>query len=109
MEYAIIGKLLVEAVTAAGVLLAVILFLKDRRAGRAADFRDRAAERKSLFRLVDNAIAHNTEAIDANTRQQSQAAESLGRLADALDDLGDRLATRPCMLEERKRSGESGD
>ena len=103
MEYALIGRLVVEAVAAAGVLLAVVLFLKDRRAGRAADLRDRAAERASLLKLVDNAIAHNTAAVEANTRQQAAAAKALGHLAAGLDSLGSRLAARPCLLERGKR------
>ena len=113
MEYALIGKMLVEGVTAAGVLLAVVLFLKDRRAARAAaqrdraaELRDRAAERASLLKLADNAIAHNTAAVDANTRQQATATESLARLAVSIDSLGTRLAARPC-LRERERAEKS--
>ncbi len=109
MEYALVGKLLVEAVTAGGVLVAVVLFLKDRRAARAADLRDRAAElrdraaeRASLLKLADNAIAHNTAAVESNTRQQATAAQALGQLAASFESLGGRLAARPCMLARRE-------
>ncbi|NQT54283.1 hypothetical protein HQ576_19655 [bacterium] len=105
MEYALVGKLLVEAVTAAGVLTAVLLFLKDRRVTRAADLRDRAAERSSLYKLMDNAVAHNTAATEANTRQQAAGAQALGTLAGSIDGLGDRLASRPCLFEHSHADG----
>ena len=98
MEYALIGKLVVEAVAAAAVLAAALLFLRDRRAARADELGDRAAERAALLKLVDNAIAHNTAAIEANTRGQQAAAEALARLAATLDDLAAHLASRPCLL-----------
>jgi hypothetical protein len=101
MEYALLGKLLVEAVAATAVLVAAVLFLRDRRTGRAADLRDRAAERAALLRLLDNAVAHNTAAVEANTRQQAAAAESLGRLAASLDTLADRLGSRPCLRDRQ--------
>ena len=75
MEYALVGKFIVEAVAASAVLLAALRFLKDRRASRADELGDRAAERAALLKLVDNAIAHNTAAIEANTREQHGAAE----------------------------------
>ncbi len=101
MEYALVGKFIVEAVAASAVLLAALLFLKDRRASRADELGDRAAERAALLKLVDNAIAHNTAAIEANTREQHGAAESLARLAAGLDALADRLASRPCLLQHQ--------
>jgi hypothetical protein len=103
VEYALIGKLVVEAVAAAAVLVAALMFLKDRRSARAAELRDRAAERASLTHLVDNAIAHNTAAIEANSREQRAAAEALARLAASLDALADRLASRPCLREKVER------
>lgn len=99
MELAVIAKLIVEAVAASAVLLAAVLLLKDRRVARADELRDRAAERTALFRLVDNAVAHNTQAVDANTREQHAAALALGRLAESLDHLAQRLAERPCLRE----------
>ena len=102
MEYALIGKLVVEAVAATAVLVAALLFLKDRRAARAAELRDRAAERNSLTHLVDNAIAHNTAAIEANSREQRAAGEALARLGASLDALADRLASRPCLRQEAR-------
>ena len=111
MEYALVGKFIVEAVAAAAVLMAALLFLKDRRASRADELGDRAAERAALLKLVDNAIAHNTAAIETSTREQHAAAVALTRLAATLDDLADRLAARPCMLarsDERRAVGGSG-
>ena len=106
MEYALLGKLVVEAVAATAVLVAAVLFLRDRRSARAAELRDRAAERASFLHLVENGLAHNTAAVDANTREQSEAvaaarasSETLGRVATSLDTLADRLATRPCLHE----------
>jgi len=99
MEYALIGKFVVEAVAASAVLVAAVLFLKDRRSSRAAELGDRAAERAALLKLVDNAIAHNTAAVEANTRQQHSAAEALAHLAATLDELAARLAARPCLRE----------
>jgi len=106
MEYALIGKLVVESVAAAAVLVAALLFLRDRRAARAAELRDRAAERASLLHLVENGLTHNTAAVEANTRQQAEAvaafrgtAEAVGRIAASLDTLADRLAARPCLRE----------
>ena len=104
MEYALIGKFVVEAVAAAAVLLAAVLFLRDRRAARADELGDRAAERAAMLRLVDNAIAHNTAAIEANSREQRSAADAIARLAASLDTLADRLASRPCMLDSQKRA-----
>ena len=101
MEYALVGKFVVEAVAAAAVLAAALLFLRDRRASRADELGDRAAERAAMLKLVDNAIAHNTAAIEANTRGQQAAAESLARLASTLDDLAAHLAERPCLLARR--------
>jgi len=100
MEYALLAKLLVEAVAATAVLLAAILFLRDRRAARAAELSDRAAERASLLHLLDNAVAHNTTAIDANTAEHRAAAAALGRLTDGLDKLSGRLADRPCLRHD---------
>jgi len=99
MEYALVGKFVVEAVAASAVLVAAVLFLRDRRASRADELGDRAAERAALLKLVDNAIAHNTAAIEANSREQHAATTALARLAASLDDLADRLADRPCMLD----------
>ena len=101
MEYALVGKLIVEAIAAAAVLTGAILFLKDRRISRAADLRDRAAERAALLKLVDNAIAHNTAAIEANSREQHASSTALARLAASLDELADRLEHRPCMQVRR--------
>jgi len=99
MEYALIGKLIVESIAAAAVLVAAVLFLNDRRMARDAELEDRASERASLMHLVDNAMHHNTAAIEANTREQQAASDAVLRLAGTLDDLADRLATRPCMRE----------
>jgi len=49
MEYALVGKFIVEAVAAAAVLVAAVLFLRDRRASRADELGDRAAERAALL------------------------------------------------------------
>lgn len=103
MEYALIGKLVVEAVAAAAVLLAALLFLRDHRTARAAELRDRAAERASLLKLVDNAIAHNTAAIESNTREQAASAQALARLAAGLERLTERLAACPCAAEPARR------
>ena len=104
MEYALIGKLVVEAVAASAVIIAAVLFLKDRRSARAAELRDRAAERTSLLHLVDNAIAHNTAAIDGNTAEQRATTQALGRLAEGLDTLADRLAARPCLRDAEREA-----
>jgi len=101
MEYALVGKLIVESVAAAAVLVAAVLFLKDRRASRSEELGDRAAERAALLKLVDNAIAHNTAAVEANSREQHAAATALARLAASLAALADRLAARPCLLERQ--------
>jgi len=44
-------------------------------------------------------MAHNTEAIEANTREQQAASDAVLRLAGSLDGLADRLAVRPCLRE----------
>jgi len=103
MEFALIGKLIVEATAAAAVLVAALLFLKDRRAARAAELGDRAAERASLLGLVENAIGHNTSALEANTKEQRAATKAIARLASGLDVLAERLAARPCLREQKNK------
>ena len=105
MHYAMLGKLVVEAVAAAAVLFAAVLFLKDRRAARAAELRDRAAERAALLQLIDNAIAHNTAALAENTQQQLRTSQALTRLAATTDALADRLSDRPCLLHHAAPDG----
>jgi len=107
MEYAIIARLVVEAVSATAVIVAVILFLRDRGSARAADLGDRAAERASLIHLVDNAVAHNTAAIEANTREQRAGAGAVGRLARSVDTLAGRLSNCPCSSDAAARPGDS--